>query len=309
MSPRKGCTMASDGSLSLDASQARRIGTLLDTAYRDDGILGSGTPPDRRVPKGMDRGDRQHLHFVTLTSAINYHRDRWELWSAARETAADAATRFVFDPAEAVAAGQEKVQAALQVHGLSGKPTKDADIWFRICATLVEHFDGSVWSLLEEADFDVTAALDTVRAGTYDFPYLGGTKIGSLWAHNLAATWGGHALGGMQAIPLYVDRDVAAAAVTGGAVGGPYDGPYSALKSAVEEVVTEACAGTDLYPMQFYAPMSELGSRGCQNVETWPCPVRRDCPVMIFCVETRPRKSANGVTFGGPRRVGTAISL
>jgi hypothetical protein len=98
---------------------------------------------------------------------------------------------------------------------------------------------------------------------------------------------------------------------------GPFDGPYDDLKAAVVDVWAAACVDEledyttkgIRYPMQVYAPLSELGARGCRNVESWPCPVRRDCPVMIFCVETRPRKGGDGLVFGGPKQVGTAISL
>lgn len=303
--------MASNGSQSpkMDPRQARQIGTLLHGAYVDEGILGSGTPPARRMPKGMDRGDKAHLHFVTLTAAIDYHRDPRELWSAARETVADGDTGYVYDPQAVVGADEDKVRADLQAHGLSSKPNKDADIWRRICATLVEDFGGSVWNLLDEAGFDVPTALGTIRSSTHDFPYLGGRKIGSLWADLLAGVWGGAELTGLQEIPIYIDRDVVAASVTGGALVGPFDGSYDTLKAATELVWTAACEGTDLYPMQFYTPLAELGSRGCREVEDWPCPVRRDCPVMIFCTETRPRKGGEGMTFRAPKRVGTAISL
>lgn len=300
--------------LALDPNQARQVGPLLYRAYQEGHPMTGGPPPERVVPNGMTRGDNEHLHFLTLTGAINYHRDEYQLWDAARKTYEDAGTRYLFSPHAVAQLRLEKVQDDLQAHKLSNKPQKDADIWHRICETLVRSFEGDIETLLAGADYDVTEALKTIRSSKHDFPYLGGTKIGSLWADLLADTWQGHDLTGLKDVPLYLDRDVVAASVTLSVVKGPFEGPRDALEEAVQQAWAEGCAEIDFYPMQFYRPLTNLGEQGCQLVNEFPCEKRTDCPVFIFCGETLVRKTelkdgATGVAVGVPSRIATPISL
>ena len=46
------------------------------------GILGEVTMPEHILPAGVDRGSNEHLHFITLTVAIDYMRNADALWAA-----------------------------------------------------------------------------------------------------------------------------------------------------------------------------------------------------------------------------------
>jgi hypothetical protein len=282
---------------------------MLYSAYVEGRIFGGSAPAERELPEGVERGDNLHLHFLTLTGAINYHRDEAQLWAAARETIADSDTHYVFVPHTVAQINLDKLKADLQKHELSKKPQKDADIWRRICTTLVEHFEGDMANLLGEADYNVDDALSTIRSSKYDFPYLGGNKLGSLWAHMLADSWQGHELTGLDEIPIYTDRDVVRGTVAIGAVRGPWKGSYDELEEGVVEVWNEACEGRDFYPMQFYNPLGMLGERGCLEVEEFPCDKRTDCPVFIFCGEAIPEKTDEGIVIEKRSRIATPISL
>jgi hypothetical protein len=271
-------------------------------AFQDGGILGETTQPEHTLPEDVERGSAHHLHFLTLTMAISSMRDKQELWAASRATFKDPGTHYLYYPETVVALNRDKLENDLQIHDLASNAEKDADIWYRICTTLEEDFGGSMLNLLEDADFHVPTILKTIRKHKYDFPYLGGTKTGSLWAMMLADTWQGHELTGLNEIPIYIDRDVAAATVEIGAVQGPFDGRFTQLKHAVEDAWDEACAEIDYYPMQFHRPLERLGSRGCRENDGFPCKFRTECPVMIFCTESEFESSGREVEVEEPGR-------
>ena len=69
-------------SLTIDAQRARRVGEKLYHAFRTTGVLGEVSMPEHILAPGMERGSREHLHFMTLTVAIDYMRDADALWAA-----------------------------------------------------------------------------------------------------------------------------------------------------------------------------------------------------------------------------------
>ncbi len=297
--------------LTLHPDQARQVGPVLYAAHRDrrGGIFGDDQLPYHSLPQEMERGSREHLHFITLTTALRTHRHPEALWLAARKTYDDAGTRYLFTPHAVAEFRVEKLREDMAAYGLAKRPDNDTDIWRRISTTLVQDFEGEACTLLAQANFEAGEILSAVRSSRHDFPYLGGIKTSSLWIHLLVESWQGQPIEGMQAIPVYTDRDVVAATVAIGAVAGIYTGPYGALEDSVEAVWTSACEGTDFYPMQFYHPLSKLGERGCREVQVFPCRRRTECPVMIFCVEAVPRKTQDGIEVGRPSELLTPISL
>lgn len=294
--------------LTRDIDQARRIGTLLYNTYQDRGVLDAPPPPERPQPDGLTRGSEDHLHWLTLTMALSHHRSAAELWDAARATYEDPDTRYLFAPHAVAQLRPEKLSHDLARHDLARNPEKDAATWRRICTTLVADFDGSMATLLERAGYDAPAIVATIRSSKHDIPYLGGAKTGSLWLHLLEDAWYGHPIDGLQEMPIYTNRDVVAGTIAAGVIRGPFSGPYRELEQAVAEVWTAACAGTDHYPMQFYRALAALGHDGCRQVAEFPCERRTDCPIMIFCVEARPR-GRDEVEIVAPSRIGSPISL
>ena len=103
------------------------------------------------MPVGVTRGDPEHLHFITLTVAIDYMRDADELWAASRQTLSDPHTRYLYDPLQVAQRDFSRVMSDMQRYRLSRKPEKDAKIWYDICQTLTRYFKGSVQGLLQEA--------------------------------------------------------------------------------------------------------------------------------------------------------------
>ncbi len=274
-------------SLVMDSRRAQQVGRLLLDAFRGDGIFGRTFMPAHLLPRGVDRGSRAHLHFVTLTTAINYMRDADALWEASRRTYEAPQTHYLYTPRQVAQTDTDKLIADMKRYRLARKPNKDADIWQTICITLTRHFNGDVYNLLERANFDAPLVLATIRDRRYQFPYLKGPKTGSLWIRVLEDRWQGHHLENLDRVPIPVDVHIAAATVMTGCVRGPFDGPFSKLRDAVTEVWFSACQGSSLYALLFNDPLWHLSRQGCRKTRGFPCEYRNQCPVARHCTETR----------------------
>ncbi|TET55370.1 MAG: hypothetical protein E3J64_00355 [Anaerolineales bacterium] len=270
-----------------DPDRALKAGEMLLEAYEARSILGPISTPEDLLPPGVELGSRDHLHFITLTVAIDYMRDADALWAAGRATYADEGTRYLFDPERVAAAPFDAVSRDMQKYRLSKKPEKDAGIWRDICVTLDRHFGGEVHNLLQHGRFQAPLLLATIRNRRYKFPYLKGAKIGPLWLRMLADTWRGEAIRGMAELPIAVDIHVAKATVMTGGVSGPFSGPFEELKQVVVDVWFDACEGADHFPLEFDRMLWLLSRRGCAKVMRFPCEWRSKCPVGTLCTETQ----------------------
>jgi hypothetical protein len=152
--------------------------------------------------------------------------------------------------------------------------------------TLVQHFQGDVHNLLQQAGFDARSVLAIIREQRYRFPYLKGNKIGPPWVRMLEDSWQGHHFTGLEQLPIPVDIHTAAATVMTGGVRGPFAGTFEELRQAVVQVWFDACQGTRSYPLQFDEPLWHLSRRGCRNTRMFPCAHQAGCPVAEFCTAT-----------------------
>ena len=73
-------------SLKTDPRRAAQVGAALYQAFHGDGVLGAVSMPGAILPDTVERGSVEHLHFITLTVAIDYMRDADALWAASRKT-------------------------------------------------------------------------------------------------------------------------------------------------------------------------------------------------------------------------------
>ncbi|MDY6875904.1 MAG: hypothetical protein SWK90_06855 [Chloroflexota bacterium] len=284
-------------SLKMDPKRAQQVGQLLLDAFHGEGILGEISMPEHLLPPAVERGSREHLHFITLTVAIDYMRNADALWEASRRTYADPQTHYLYTPRQVARIDTGKLIADMKKYGLARKPRKDAAIWQTICVSLTRHFDGDVYNLLERADFNALLAIAAVRSLRYRFPYLRGPKIGPLWLRMLEDSWQGRHLDGLDELPIPVDIHIAAATVMTGCVQGPFDGSFEELRSAVTEVWFDACKGSEYYPLQFDEPLWHLSRRGCRKTRWFACEYQPQCPVAEYCTEKRLAKEGSWVSI------------
>lgn len=284
-------------SLRMDSRRAQQVGRLLLDAFHGEGILGEISMPGHLLPPAVERGSPEHLHFITLTVAINYIRDADALWEASRRTYADSQTHYLYVPRQVAHTDAEKLIADMGKYRLAKRPTKDAGIWQTICITLTRHFDGDVYNLLERANFNAPLVLATVRNRRYRFPYLKGPKIGSLWVLGLEDRWQGHHLDNLDEVPIPVDIHIAAATVMTGCVRGPFEGSFNELRDAVTEVWFGACQDSHSYALHFNDPLWHLSRRGCRKTRWFPCEYQPQCPVAEYCTEKRLAKEGSWVSI------------
>jgi hypothetical protein len=86
--------------LCIDHPRGAQLATLLPQSFNTIGIHGQKTMPEDAPPQGVKKSSLQHLLFITLTVSIDYQRDANALWTAARATYEDPATRYLFEPAD-----------------------------------------------------------------------------------------------------------------------------------------------------------------------------------------------------------------
>ena len=288
-----------------DVERARRVADLLLRAWQDEGVFGRREMPEDALPVRVERGSEAHLRFITLTVAIDYMRDADALWLSGRQTLADPATAWLYEPEAVAAAGIGAVIDAMQVHGLSKKPTQDAQTWQSVSTTLARHFLGEVGVLLRRARFDAPGLLALLRDRTLvpGFPFLRGPKIGPLWIrmlHDNCAV----ALERLERIPLPVDIHTAAATLQLACVRAePYSGDFAPLREAIQRVWRQALEGTGHYPLQLDEPLWHLSRAGCRVTRTWPCEFQAQCPVGALCGASRARLSTGGADGQGEARM------
>lgn len=269
----------------LDPQRTFQVGQKLYHAFHNEGILGEVSMPEHIVPAGVTRGDPEHLHFVTLTVAIDYMRDADVLWAVSRQTLSDPQTRYLYDPLQVAQRDFSEVMSDMQRYRLSRKPEKDAQIWYDICQTLTRYFKGSVQDLLQAGEYDARLIIGLLRDPRYRFPYLKGKKIAPLWLRMLADSWQGHPIQALQHLPIPVDRHIAAATVMTGCIREIDGVDWETLIANVVLVWFRACEGTPYYPLQFDEALWHLSRRGCRKTLGFPCQFRTRCPVSQYCTE------------------------
>lgn len=288
-----------------DVERARRVAADLLKAWQSEGVFGRRDMPEDALPARVDHGSEEHLRFITLTVAIDYMRDADALWRSGRQTLADPATAWLYDPPAVAAAGIGAVIDAMQVHGLSKKPAQDAQTWQSVCTTLARHFLGEVGVLLRRAGFDAPGLLALLRDRTLvpGFPFLRGPKIGPLWVRMLHDNCG-VALARLERVPLPVDIHTATATLQLACVRAEaYSGDFAPLREAIQRVWRQALEGTGHYPLQLDEPLWHLSRAGCRVTRAWPCEFQARCPVGALCGASRVRLSVGGADGQGEARV------
>lgn len=284
--------------MEIDHIKGKKIAELLYHSFLTKGIFGQTIMPEDLVPIGIDPGSRKHLLFITLTVAIDYQRDATALWNSSRHTYEDAATCYLFEPAEVVSTPLSKVINDMQKHKLSKKPNKDALIWATISETIVNKFHNDPRNILKAGEFKGDRILELLRKSKHmkngrwipDFPYLSGNKIGPLWVRMLRDNLG-YDIANMELIPIPVDVHVARATLTLGIVRGKYSGHINELFNYIRQAWFESVKGlkrSDGLPMialDVDESLWHLSRGGCtKRHSNGYCSRKAICLCRDFCI-------------------------
>lgn len=216
------------------------------------GLLGGDLMPEDQNP-GLGPSSKENFLYFTLPMALNYQRDSYALWRAARKTYEDESTRFVFSPRMALLQGREDVKNALQRHKVALQPNKHTDTWIRLSETFEKHFAGDVRQLFIAAHWRVDEIKKIVQMDLKkEFPYLSGEKICNYWLY-VIEQYADATYRGREHITVAPDTHVMQASLRLGLAiddAGPND-----VRVIVSKAWRELLTGTDLLPIDVHTPL------------------------------------------------------
>lgn len=146
------------------------------------GDLGGEIMPEDANP-GLGNGTRENYLYFTLPMALNYQRNSYKLWEAAKAAYLDGETTDVFLPECVIQMSQEDLRGKLLKHKVALQPNKHVEIWRRLCNTFVDKFQGDVRKIFLNNGNSVKKVKEYILSNKKDFPFLSGTKILNYWLY------------------------------------------------------------------------------------------------------------------------------
>lgn len=286
--------------VTIDSSKGKLVAELLCRSFDTVGIHGRSDMPEDQPPTGVKIGSTEHVLFLTLTVAIDYQRDAPALWDSSRKTFEDPQTAYIFDPKTLHETPFGKVVSDMQKHGLSKKPTKDAQIWRTVGITFLKKWSGDPRSFLQDCGWDCPAILARLKRDTHlyngrmvpDYPFLRGDKIGPLWLRMLRDNARISDLKSLHTVPIPVDIHVARATLSLGIISGKFSGRLSDLFSQIREAWFESvrglvAKGRPMIALDVDEPLWHLSKYGCsfRDGSTGMCLRKKTCEVREFCAD------------------------
>jgi len=296
--------------LEFDSEKARNVAPILYREFLIKGIHGKKDMPEDIPPENVTIGSREHILFLTLTVSIDYQRDAHVLWDCARRTYADPETRYLFEPESIANQSLDTMIRDLQRYKLSKKPRKDAWIWRTVALSFNKKWKNDPRLFLADCNWDAVIILHRLKNDTHftgktmawDFPYLRGPKIGSLWVKMLRDNARIEDIVNLEKVPIPVDVHVARATLALGVVKGRYQGSlnvvYDAIRGAWKQGVLGVSTGKyPMIPLDVDEPLWHLSKFGCRNRDTitGECPLKMVCVMREYCVDGRLRIGKDGV--------------
>lgn len=220
-------------------------------AYKK-GKLGEQRMPEDSNP-GLDRMTMEEkISFFSLPMALNYQRNSYKLWVAARETWEDESTHEVFVPDRAAGIPLSTLRAKLLKHKLALQPKRHIYIWRTISAAVAKR--GGKWlPLFESAGYDFRRLQKMVQVDDKkEFPYLSGPKIFNYW-NFILKKYAGLKLGHNSDISIAPDTHVIQSSVRLGVMRSSEVPRLS--REQIAERWTEILVGTDILPIDMHSPL------------------------------------------------------
>lgn len=231
------------------------------------GNLGGEIMPEDANP-GLGRGTKENYLYFTLPMALNYQRNSYKLWEAAKSTYLDTEVGDVFCPEYVIQVSPETLRNKLLKYKVALQPNKHIEIWFRLCNTFVDMFQGDVRNLFLNSDNSVKKVKEYILANKKKFPYLSGTKILNYWLY-VMTQYTDVKLEDRQYITVAPDTHVIQASeklglITHDELGNP------AIREKVALLWEEVFRGTARCPIDIHTPLW-LWSRGGFKVKVGEC--------------------------------------
>lgn len=260
------------------------LSPLLITQYKS-GIFGKKQTPEYILPKGMKRGSRDHLRFITVIAPLSYIRNADELHRIAKKTFEDPATRFLFYPKAVLKKTVPQVYEALKRHGLGKRIHRETSSFIiPLSKNLVYLHDGDPYNLLSQYKFDALKIYEAMRGRFSNwFPYISGVKVICFYLREIASLGFPFKLKNLDKIDIPVDIHVLRATIKLGCITGKYEGPIEEVNDAVRAYWKEVCEEERFFPLQLDEPLWLLSRGGCKLSKESYCPKERMCYFARFC--------------------------
>lgn len=223
-----------------------------------NGALGGEVMPEDANP-GLGRETSENYLYFTLPMALNYQRNSYKLWEAAKMTYLEEATKDVFSPERVVSMSQEELRNKLLRFKVALQPNKHVEIWSRLCKTFFEEFQGDVRNLFLSNDNSVKKIKEYILANKKNFPYLSGTKILNYWLY-VMTQYTDASLEDRQYITVAPDTHVIQASERLGLITHD-DLEKPTIREKVSLLWEEVFKGTERCPIDIHTPLW-LWSRG-----------------------------------------------
>lgn len=232
-----------------------------------DGSLGGEIMPEDANP-GLGKGTKENYLYFTLPMALNYQRNSYKLWEAAKAAYLDAETRDIFSPECVVKMKQEELRIKLLRYKVALQPNKHIEIWERLCNTFMDKFQGDIRKLFWDNDNSVKKIKEYILKHKKGFPYLSGTKILNYWLY-VMSQYTDAKLEDRQCITVAPDTHVIQASEKLGLITLD-EAEKPNIREKVSSLWEEVFRDTERCPIDIHTPLW-LWSRGGFKVKVGEC--------------------------------------
>jgi hypothetical protein len=148
------------------------------------GALGGEVMPEDATP-GLEKDSAENYLYFTLPMALNYQRNSYKLWEAAKLSYADPETSDIFIPARVMQMSDDELRQKMLNYKFALQPNRHPAIWRTLCETFHGGFNGDVRAFLSSHGYTVSDIAAYMMLNKKRFPYLSGTKIMNYWLYVL----------------------------------------------------------------------------------------------------------------------------
>ena len=230
-----------------------------------NGLLGGEVMPEDANPN-LDKASAENYLYFTLPMLLNYQRNSYTLWQSALQTYSDNETKFVFTPEECLNRSFAEVQQALTKYKVALQKQKQTEIWFRLCDTFVNRFDGDIRKLFDKNDNDIEKIKYYVQVeNKSSFPYLSGVKICNYWLY-VIHQYTDRKFNNPEALTVAPDTHVCRASLQLGIITEKdFNSPN--VQQIVVEAWKELFSETNYKPIDIHTPLWLWSRNGFKNIE------------------------------------------
>lgn len=151
-------------------------------ALHKSGALGGEVMPEDANP-GLDNASKENYLYFTLPMALNYQRNSYKLWEAAKLTYEDSSVSDVFNPKAVLGMSEDLLREKLTKYKVALQPNKHTQIWRTLCKTFDELFSDDVRELFKYNEYSIKRIKEYILKNKKMFPYLSGPKILNYWLY------------------------------------------------------------------------------------------------------------------------------